>query len=52
MNKVILIILAIFLPPIAVFINNGVGKDLAINILLSILFFIPGVLHAIWLITK
>lgn len=52
MNKVILIILAIFLPPVAVLINKGVGKDLIINIILTILFFIPGVLHAIWLITK
>ena len=52
MNKVVLVILAILLPPVAVFLNNGVGKDLAINILLSILFFIPGVIHALWLVTK
>ena len=52
MNKVVLIILAIFLPPIAVLLNNGVGKDLLINIVLCLLFFIPGVIHAIWLVTK
>ena len=52
MNKVVLVILAIFLPPVAVFFNNGVGKDLAINILLSLLLFVPGIIHALWLVTK
>lgn len=52
MNKIILIILAIFLPPVAVFLNNGVGKDLLINILLCLLFFIPGSIHALWLVLK
>lgn len=52
MNKIVLIILALFLPPVAVFLKSGVGKDLIINIILSILFFIPGVIHALWLVTK
>ncbi|WP_085297220.1 YqaE/Pmp3 family membrane protein [Cognaticolwellia mytili] len=52
MNKLVHIILAILLPPVAVFLKSGVGKDLLINIILCFLFFIPGVLHAIWLITK
>ena len=52
MNKVVLVILAIFLPPIAVFLKDGVGKDLFINILLCIVFFIPGVIHALWRVTK
>lgn len=52
MNKIIHIILAILLPPIAVFLKSGVGKDLLINIVLCLIFFFPGVLHALWLITK
>ena len=52
MNKIVLIILAIFLPPVAVFFHNGVGKDLAIPILICLLFFVPGVIHALWLVTK
>jgi uncharacterized membrane protein YqaE (UPF0057 family) len=52
MNKLIHIILAILLPPVAVFLKSGVGKDLVINIILCLVFFIPGVLHALWLITK
>lgn len=52
MNKVVLIILAIFLPPIAVFLKSGVGKDLLINIILCLLMFFPGVVHALWTVTK
>jgi uncharacterized membrane protein YqaE (UPF0057 family) len=52
MNKIVLIILAILLPPVAVFLNNGAGKDLLINIVLCLFFYIPGILHALWLITK
>ncbi len=52
MNKLIHIILALLLPPIAVFLKSGVGKDLLINIVLCLFFYVPGILHAIWLITK
>jgi uncharacterized membrane protein YqaE (UPF0057 family) len=52
MNKVVLILLALFLPPVAVFFKKGVGKDLIINIVLCLIFFLPGVVHALWLTTK
>lgn len=52
MNKFVHIILALLLPPIAVFLKSGVGKDLIINIVLCLFFYVPGILHAIWLITK
>ncbi len=52
MNKVVLIIIAILLPPVAVFLKKGAGKDLIINIVLCLLMFIPGVVHAIWLNMK
>ncbi|WP_371373140.1 YqaE/Pmp3 family membrane protein [Thalassotalea aquiviva] len=52
MNQLILIILSIFLPPVAVFIKAGVGKDLLINILLCLLMFIPGIIHALWVVTR
>ena len=52
MNKIVLIILAILLPPIAVFLKNGAGKDLLINIVLCLLMFVPGVVHALWLVTR
>ncbi|MEM6886173.1 MAG: YqaE/Pmp3 family membrane protein [Verrucomicrobiota bacterium] len=46
------IVLCIFLPPIAVFLKKGVGKDLVINIVLCICFFLPGMIHAFWLHNK
>ena len=52
MNKVVLIILALLLPPVAVILKDGAGKSLLINIILCLLFFIPGVVHAIWLVTR
>ncbi|MGS0674342.1 YqaE/Pmp3 family membrane protein [Shewanella sp. 0m-4] len=51
-NKLLLIIIAILLPPLAVFLKNGAGKDLLINIILCLLFFVPGLLHALWVVTK
>lgn len=51
-NKIVLIILAIFLPPIAVLLKKGAGKDLIINIVLCFVFFIPAIIHAIWLVTS
>lgn len=52
MNKIVLIILAILLPPVAVFLKNGAGKDLLINVILCLFFYVPGILHALWLTTK
>ena len=52
MNKLVLILLAIFLPPVAVALKQGMGKDLLINILLCFLFWIPGEVHALWIVAK
>ena len=51
-NKIVLIILALLLPPVAVFLKNGASKDLAINVLLCLLFYVPGIIHALWVVTK
>ncbi len=52
MNKIVLIILAIILPPLAAFLKKGAGKDLIINIVLCLFFYVPGILHALWLVTQ
>lgn len=52
MNKVVLIILAVLLPPVAVLIKSGVGKDLLINIVLCLIFFFPGMIHALYTVTR
>jgi len=46
------IIIAILLPPLGVFLQVGIGKHFWINILLTILGYIPGIVHAIWVIAK
>ena len=52
MNKAILIILAIILPPLAVYLKTNSAKDTIINIILCFIFWIPGILHALYLIFK
>ena len=52
MNKVILIILAILLPPLAVYLKTHSAKDTIINIILCFVFWIPAILHALYLILK
>jgi uncharacterized membrane protein YqaE (UPF0057 family) len=51
-NKIVLIVVSLFLPPLAVLMKKGVGKDLLINILLCLLLFLPGVIHALWISTR
>jgi len=46
------IVFAIILPPLGVFLQVGLGKHFWINILLTILGFIPGIIHAVWVIVK
>ncbi len=44
------IVLAIFLPPVAAFLQVGLGMHFWINIVLTLCFAVPGMVHAIWLI--
>ncbi|MEM7556143.1 MAG: YqaE/Pmp3 family membrane protein [Cyanobacteria bacterium P01_A01_bin.84] len=46
------IICAIFLPPLGVFLQVGIGIDFWINILLTLFGYIPGIIHAVWVIAK
>lgn len=52
MSKLVLIILAVLLPPLAVYLKTKSGKDTIINIVLCLFFWIPGILHALYLILK
>jgi uncharacterized membrane protein YqaE (UPF0057 family) len=49
---IIRIILAIILPPLGVFLQVGIGAQFWINILLTLLGYIPGIVHAVWIIAK
>ncbi|WP_337070346.1 YqaE/Pmp3 family membrane protein [Pontibacter sp. 13R65] len=50
-STVVKVIIAIFLPPLAVFLHDGLGSSFWINILLTLLFFVPGVIHALLVVT-
>ncbi|MGQ9426633.1 YqaE/Pmp3 family membrane protein [Gilvimarinus sp. F26214L] len=49
---VVRIICAILLPPLGVFLQVGIGPQFWINILLTLLGYVPGIVHAIWIIAK
>ena len=46
---VLLVILAILLPPLAVFLARGVGTEFWISVLLTIFFWVPGIIYALLL---
>ena len=50
--NVIRIIIALFIPPVSAFLTVGLGLHFWLNILLTIFFFVPGMIHAIWLVVK
>ncbi|KAG7530934.1 hypothetical protein FFLO_04712 [Filobasidium floriforme] len=51
-GDMLLYVLAILLPPVPVFLKAGCGGQLLINILLCCLAWIPGIIHAWWVIGK
>ena len=46
------ILLSIIIPPLGVFLQVGLGKDFWINVLLTLLGYFPGLIHAIYIIAK
>ncbi|MCB1351113.1 MAG: YqaE/Pmp3 family membrane protein [Rhodobacteraceae bacterium] len=46
------ILLSILLPPLGVFLQVGIGLQFWINILLTLCGYIPGIVHAVWIIAR
>ena len=46
------IILSVIIPPVGVFLQVGIGLQFWLNILLTRLGYFPGLIHAIWVITR
>ncbi|MCF1504949.1 MULTISPECIES: YqaE/Pmp3 family membrane protein [Afifella] len=46
------ILLAIILPPLGVFLQVGLGLHFWLNILLTIFGYVPGIIHAVWIILR
>lgn len=51
-NKLLLVIIAILLPPLAVGLKEGIGGMFILSILLCLAFYLPGQLFALWIVLK
>lgn len=46
------IILSVIIPPLGVFLEVGLKPQFWLNILLTLLGYIPGLVHAVWIIAR
>jgi len=46
------LVCAVLLPPLGVFLQVGIGLQFWLNILLTLLGYIPGIVHAVWIIAR
>ena len=46
------LLIAIFLPPLGVFMQERLGKRFWINVVLTMLGYIPGIIHAVYVILR
>ncbi|MDT0596609.1 YqaE/Pmp3 family membrane protein [Glaciecola petra] len=49
---IVRLIIAIILPPLGVFLQVGIKGHFWLNILLTICGYLPGIIHAVWIIAK
>lgn len=52
MSKLLLVILSILLPPLAVYLKTSSAKSTILNIILCFFFWVPAVIHALWVVLK
>lgn len=52
MSKPLRYLLAVVLPPVGIFLTYGLGTTLVISIILTLLGWLPGSLHAVWALVK
>lgn len=46
------VLVSVFLPPLGVFLQEGIGTQFWINLLLTLMGYLPGLVHAIWIIAR
>lgn len=46
------IVLSVIIPPLGVFLQVGLGKHFWLNILLTLLGYIPGLVHAVYIVAR
>ena len=51
-GDVVRVLLSIILPPVGVFLQVGIGIHFWLNLLLTLLGYVPGIIHAVWVILR
>lgn len=51
-GDVLRVLLSILLPPVGVFLQVGLGLHFWLNLLLTLLGYVPGIIHAVWVILR
>lgn len=52
MGNLIRIFFSVLIPPVGVFLKVGFGGQFWLNIILTLLGYIPGLIHAVWIIAQ
>lgn len=50
--NIVHLIFAILIPPLGIFLKEGINKNFWIGLLLTLLFFFPGMVFAIWRVAQ
>lgn len=50
--KILTILAAIVVPPLGVFLTSGISTAFFLNLGLTLLGWVPGVIHALWVVLK
>ncbi|MEM7688401.1 MAG: YqaE/Pmp3 family membrane protein [Pseudomonadota bacterium] len=48
MLEILTLIATVLFPPLGVALKKGLGSDFLINLILTLLFFVPGLIHGIY----
>ena len=50
--SILMILLPFLFPPVPVALKEGIGTQLLLNVLLTLIGWLPGVIHAFWVQTR
>lgn len=51
-DDLIRVLLSVLIPPLGVFLQEGLGTQFWLNLILTLLGYIPGLVHAVWIIAR
>ena len=51
-HDLILVIISMLLPPLGIVIVTGINKDFWINVVLTLFGYLPGIIHAVYIIGR